>query len=154
MGLLLGGCGDGMPPSAYEHPRDRFFAAVPMAWLNEDFEPCFRTIHGVAGRLADAECYRLTEPRRMRGVAIRGFEAGSFHPGLERRPPPGERTRFRLELDPLLLPAGARTRCADGCAIRLDFVGRRTAVEGHYGHLGSAEHLIVADRVLDAKVLE
>jgi hypothetical protein len=59
-----------------------------------------------------------------------------------------------VELDPHVLPTNVRSRCSEGCAVYLDFVGRRTAVQGNYGHLGLANHIVVVDRVLTANVLD
>ena len=151
---LLGGCYEGTPPTAYKHPRDRFFAAVPLPFLHDDFVPCFRTTGREPARLPPSECYRLTDPRRMRGVAITGFETGAFYPGRTTLPPHGERSAFWLEHEPRLLPADVRDRCLKGCAVYLDFIGRRTAVRGSYGHMGLANHLILVDRVFEAKVVK
>src|SRR5215207_4158232 len=90
--LLLAGCGDGNPPAAYKHSRDQLFAVVPLPTVDADFVPCFRTINGQPGRLIDAECYNFTGPQRMRGVAITGFETGSFYPLRTTLPQNGERS--------------------------------------------------------------
>lgn len=152
--LLLVGCGDGTPPSAYKRPRDKFFAAVPLTFIDEDFVPCFRTTDGQPRRLPDTECYRLTEPRRMRGVAVTGFETGSFYPRRTMLPQQGEQSEFWIELEPRVLPRNARSRCSKGCAVYLDFIGRRTAARGSYGHMGLANHIVVVDRVIGADVLD
>jgi hypothetical protein len=150
LALLLAGCGDGNPPSAYKHSRDQLFAVVPLPMVDGDFVPCFRTINGEPGRLTDAECYNFTDPQRMRGVAVTGFETGSFYPGRATLPQNGEASDIWVEIDPRLLPADARNDCRKGCVLYLDFVGRRTAVAGRYGHLGVSKHQIVVDRVLRA----
>ncbi len=151
---MLVACGDGTPPSAYKHPRDQFFAAVPLPFVNDDFEPCFRTNRGVPGRLADSECYRFAQPQRMRGVAVTGFETRRFYPARTTLPNPEERSEVWIGLEPQLLPQNVRGRCIKGCALYLDFVGRRTAVQGSYGHMGLADHMVVVDRVFRANVLE
>ena len=152
MTLLLGGC-DSTPPSAYNHWRDGFFAVVPLPMIDADFEACFRTIDGEPGRLSDSECYRLMKPERMRGVVITGFETGAFFPERTALPKPGERSDFWVKPDPSLLAADVRSDCSERCALYLEFIGRRTAVEGSYGHMGLAKHIIVVDRVLRASVL-
>lgn len=152
--LLLVGCGNGTPPSAYQHLRDQFFAAVPLAFIDDDFMPCFRSSDGQPARLSDRECYRLAEPQRMRGVAVTGFEAGSFYPALRTLPQQGQRSEFWLELEPRVLPLNVRNRCIQGCAVYLDFIGRRTVARGSYGHMGLATHMVVVDRVFGAKVLD
>ena len=144
----------GSPPAAYEHPRDQVFAAIPLTMIDADFAPCFRTINGRSARLADAACYSFTNAERMRGVSISGFETRSFYPGRSTLPQGGERSGFWMELDPRLLPTDVRSRCREGCALRLDFIGRRTAVQDAYGHMGMAGHIVLVDRVLEATLLE
>jgi len=152
--LVLGGCSEGTPPSAYQHARDRFFATVPLTMFDDDFYPCFRTVDGQPARLSAADCYRLTAPRRMRGVARTGFETGSFYPGRTTLPQADERSDLWIELDPRVLAPDVRRSCAEGCAVYLDFIGRRTAVRGRYGHMGLASHIVIVDRVLSARVLD
>ena len=147
------GC-SGSPPAAYEHPRDQFFAAIPLTIIDADFRPCFRTVDGRPARLADADCYSFTNAERMRGVSISGFETGSFYPGRITLPQRGEQSGFWMDLDPRLLPTDVRSRCGEGYALRLDFIGRRTAVQGAYGPWGMAGHIILVDRVLEATLLE
>ena len=89
----------------------------------------------------------------MRGVAVTGFETGSFYPGGAKLPP-NESSDLWLELDPGILPRNIQNRCSDGCTVYLDLIGRRTAVAGGYGHMGLAKHMIIVDRVLEANVLE
>lgn len=148
--LLLVGCGDGTPPSAYKHPRDQFFAAVPLPFINDEFGPCLRTTDGELRRLPDAECYRLSEPQRLRGVAVTGFETGSFYPGRTTVPHEHDRSDIWIELDRRILPDHLRNGCRRDCAVYLDFVGRRTAVPGSYGHFGVSKHQVIIDRLLHA----
>jgi hypothetical protein len=115
--------------------------------------PCFRTINGQPGRLPDADCYRFSGAQRIRGVAALGFESGSFYAGRTTTPAPAEGSDLWLSLEPNLLSGELRSRCQQGCFLSLDFIGRRTAVEGSYGHMGSAKHLIVIDRLTDVKPL-
>ena len=152
--LLLAGCSDGTPPSAYKHARDRLLATIPLVIFDDDLYPCFRTIDGRPARLPDAECYRLTDAQRLRGVARTGFEAGSFYPGRTTLPQADEQSDLWIELDPSDLAPEVRRSCTQGCAVYLDFIGRRTAVPGSYGHMGSARHLIIVDRVLSARILD
>ena len=115
-GFLLAGCGAGTPPSAYKHPRDQFFAASPLPMIHADFEPCFRTIDGKPGRLPDADCFRFTDPQRMRGVAVRYTESGRFYPGRQTPPPRGARSGFWVEHHPSLPPRPLPSGCSEGCA--------------------------------------
>jgi len=100
------------------------------------------------------DCYRFSEPRRMRGVAITGFETGDFFAGRTTVPKENQSSDIWIEVDPGVLPTNVRDSCRTGCSIYLDFLGRRTAVEGHYGHMGMSKHQIVVDRVLYARLLD
>lgn len=156
--LLLVSCSDYTPPAAYSHAQDKLLAAVPLAILDQDLQPCFRTINGKPGRLSDADCYRFRAPQHMRGVAITGFEAGLFYAGWTRRPPTELQTNLRLQLDPRSLASdpmkAARRKCTGGCTVYLDFIGRQTAVQGSYGHMGLGKNIVIVDRILAAKVLD
>ena len=93
----------------------------------------------------------------MRGVWANGFEEASFYPNLTT--PPGE---MESDLWLEVLQSTPTPKGQEGLFdiqpgktnyILLDFVGRRTSVAGHYGHLGLAKHLIIVDRVVSAKAL-
>lgn len=116
--------------------------------------PCFRTIDGRPGRLPDSDCYRFGERKRFQGVATIGFEAGGFFPGRTTLPTEGEVGNVWLSLERNLLPGAVRSRCEKKCVVALVFIGRRTAIEGSYGHMGLAKHLISVDQILDAKTLD
>ena len=146
--LLASSCSKGPPPSAYKHFRDQVWGVI--SWE----VPCSRTIGGRPDRLPDADCYRFKEPRRLRGVAELGFEADVFYPGRARPPTPDQESDFRVSVEPNLLPATIRSGCEKNCVVALDFIGRRTAVEGGYGHGGLGRHLILVDRIVDLKVLD
>lgn len=148
LAFAISGCSDGTPPSAYKHVRDQLRAVTGLD------VPCFRTIEGEPGRLPDRDCYQFGEPKRMQGVVNSGFESGSFYQQRTAPPSPGDRSDTWLRLEPVMLPNSARRACEDGCVVWLDFVGRQTTVDGSYGHMGLAKHLIVADKIIGAKVLE
>jgi hypothetical protein len=38
--------------------------------------------------------------------------------------------------------------------VRLDFIGRRTAVSGRYGHMGLSVHYVVVDRIISARIAD
>jgi len=158
--LVLVGCSNGTPSAAYNHAWDKLLAAVPLVIFDQDLQPCFRTINGEPSKLPTAECYRFAAPQPMRGLAITGFEAGYFYPGWTHPPPANVRTDFRLQLDDRTLASGpmklARGKCSGrfGCTVYLDFIGRRTAVPGSYGHMGAGKHIVIVDRVIKAKLFD
>lgn len=145
--LAASGCSDGTPPSAYQHLQDRFRAATGL------YGPCFRTIDGQPRRLRDADCFRLREPRRIRGIAVLGFEDGRFFPGRTTMPPEREPSDLWLSIEPDILPQELADRCSDRCNIYVDLIGRRTLVAGRYAHMGAARHMVVVDRIVAARLL-
>jgi len=86
----------------------------------------------------------------------RTFDAttGDFFAGRTTVPKENQSSDIWIEVDPGVLPTNVRDSCRTGCSIYLDFLGRRTAVEGHYGHMGMSKHQIVVDRVLYARLLD
>jgi hypothetical protein len=156
LALLIAACGE-TPPSAYRHSRDQLLAAVPAAVFDQDLHPCFRTVAGEPSRLTDEDCYRFGKPQRRSGVWANGFEEGRFYPNVSAQPSPEARTDFWLEMKPGAIPASQKPQVSLKMKatryVRLDFIGRQTAVPGAYGHMGMAKHLIIVDRVLQAKAL-
>ena len=146
--LITSGCSNRTPPSAYQHVKDQFWAATALR------QPCVRTINRELSLLAIRDCYRFDKPERMRGVAVTGFETGSFYPRRSTLPPTPEQSNLWPELDTAALPRNVQNKCAEGCTVYLEFIGRRTAVEGAYGHAGLSKHIILVDRVLAADVLD
>jgi hypothetical protein len=143
------------PPSAYRHSRDRIIAALGGRVFGQ--QPCFRTINGQEGVLSTELCYRMDPPRRMSGIWAKNFEQSGFYPDLT-APPSGiaADSQIWLEPDGGGLPISTQEQLeasCHGCFLYLDFIGRRTSVAGVYGHMGSARHYVVVDRLIEAKVL-
>lgn len=152
--LLVGGCSDeGPPPSAYLRLQDRI--TVALGWGETT---CYvETDRGFEGFVGTDKCYRMTEPRRMRGVWIDEFEGSRFVPGA-RSVAEAERAEPQIWLDVetkriagLFDPDGPSF---DARAFEVDFVGRRTLVAGQYGHLGGSDHTMIMDRLISARPLK
>jgi hypothetical protein len=91
----------------------------------------------------------------MRGIWSKGYEESAFYPG--RASPPTDSTprpHLWLSAQPGAFSPEQEGKiaaiCAEHCLLHLDFIGRRTSVEGHYGHMGMSKHILVIDRVLKA----
>lgn len=151
LAFLLAGCGTQSPPSAYKHLRDRFFAAFPMQFVEEDFYPCFRTVNGEQIRLGDLDCYTFGKPRQMHGVVHLFFEtSGEFYPDVTQPPLTSLPSTYSMNLNASAATAAKRAGC-DHCYLHVVFIGRQTSVPGRHGHMGSAKHLIVIEKLLEAK---
>jgi hypothetical protein len=92
----------------------------------------------------------------MQGIVDFGFEKANFYPGRTSLPDRAGRPsyiNFNLRQLPGSAAAIAR-RCDAGCVIYLDFIGRQTAVEDRYGHMGLAKHKVIADQILSVRYLD
>jgi hypothetical protein len=158
--LLVAACSDGGPPaSTYRHMEDRLWAASGLGAIF-DHQPCWRTIKGVPENLPVADCYRMLPPQRMRGVWLNEFEGSKFFPGYSTDPGPSLRSTLWLEVDRPAISRitgrnfNWRSKGPQPKLVLLDFIGRRTAISGPYGHMGMSDHYVVVDRILSAQVLD
>jgi len=104
-------------------------------------------------------CVDFLPAERMRGVWISGFERSSFVTGDGTMPDP---RRSNLSGTWLTFASGARPDPAlraemdalRGVAVvSVEFVGRRSRAPGGFGHMGGAEHLVIVDRMISARLL-
>ena len=93
----------------------------------------------------DPDCYEMTSTQRWSGLWARGFEWSNFCPDPAKTCPIyGEPGVSSLRFADGVLPAGERP---DGL-YRIEFVGRRTKVPGHFGHLDQYDHLMIVDKLI------
>jgi hypothetical protein len=103
-------------------------------------------------------CVRLSRPERMQGVWVIAFETSGFVPGPPVMPRYADfawdRTHFHLAPGVALDPAvqAERDRMDMPVAVAVEFIGRRALQPGPFG-MGAASRLVVADRILSARVL-
>lgn len=161
----LCGCSDGneTPLSAYRRPADIFARAVPIVQLF-GIRPCTtREVVGGEVRLVSTpaeQCYKMLPSRRYRGIWLDEFEGSRFFEaapsaeavkiivGRDRlRGPSGEWLSWAGRIDDKVLPR----KSPNSRMMVLDFVGRRTAYPGSYGHFGMSKSYIVVDRLLTAR---
>ena len=99
----------------------------------------------------DPNCFEMTEPRRWSGMYVTGFEWGNFCPDPATDCPIfGEPGVSWLTLSPNANAPDLR----ESGLYRIEFIGRRTKVPGHFGHLNQYEHLMVVDRLLALKLVK
>jgi hypothetical protein len=156
LAYVLGGCSpprEQNPPEVYAAVTDQLLARFPILSLLGDV--CVRGER----RLEDERCYRFGEPRRWSGIIVHSdYFENSFYPGragLMANPP--QNVRFAVVGAPL------KRRCQSPLcrpwdddllttrrkpmAFYVEFIGRRTAVQGTYGHMGIFGHKIIVDRL-------
>lgn len=102
-----------------------------------------------AWRPDDPECFEMMPAQRWRGLYKVGFEWANFCPE-----PAGSCAAFFMHGENWTVWAkGADPRSSgrlDGL-YQIEFVGRRTKVAGHFGHLGQYPHMILIDKLISIK---
>lgn len=96
-------------------------------------------------------CFEMQPRRRWTGVWNKGWEWTSFCEGSGTDCPiASERGAIWLTFADGAHP---RWEPKDGLH-RIEFVGRRSAAPGHFGHLGQYDHLMVVDRLISTALLK
>ena len=153
--LVLTGCRQGpdTTPAAYARLSDRMRATL--SWFPWVDDICVRSER----RVPDEHCFRFDPPRRWSGVLVHEDYAGNrFYPGLTSYASLEPRSRaftFSVSNAPLRrICTEAMCQPHDGeepepnKQYYVEFIGRRTKVEGPYGHMSMFGHLILIDRML------
>lgn len=163
---LLAACGEqGPPPALNDMQMQELRTASPgmkEACLEEFRKKGFESAD--IPREVDA-CFEMQPPRRWKGLWRNEFEGSQFCPapaqdcGRRFMSPPSKRGE---RMEPLVwlsfkapepVEADFR-RTMPGGLYSVDFIGRRTAVKGYYGHMGTSEHEVVVDRLISIKEIE
>lgn len=126
--------------------------------------PCTYHISTEAiGGLATDQCYKMEKPRRFRGIWIDEFEGQAFIPEGTKAPEwpriysrsPGWRKQLdRAQAATIWLDVERVKLGHDfsgGRKMLIDFIGRKTAYQGSYGHMGMSGNEIIVDRVISLK---
>lgn len=164
--VILGGAGllylvavnaaNDPPAYAYRGWKNQLWIALGLQGF---WHPCYRRVEDeqrvVFHGLPTDRCYRMTPPRRMRGVWIDEFEGSQFVPGArdasQARPGLGG---IWLDVETNEIPGLFRSSEGGLRAYRIDFIGRQTAVAGRYGHLSASDHTIIVDRLISARSMD
>jgi hypothetical protein len=96
------------------------------------------------------ECYRMLPRQRYRGVWVNEFEGSRFYPGQSNVHAARDEARIWLDVERVSLGDLE----ANGQAYLLEIEGRRTMLPGPFGHMGSADHELIVDRVISAAPIQ
>lgn len=92
------------------------------------------------------ECFQMMSPRRWRGLWRDDFEGQHFCPS------PAQVCSYENEGEKIWITFknGIRPtkRSATGKVFSIDFVGRRTLLPGHHGHMGVSPYEIVVEKII------
>lgn len=94
------------------------------------------------------ECFRMTPAKRWTGLWNAGWEWSNFCPApAEHCPIAADHGDIWLEFKP---GAHEGPELRDGL-YAIEFIGRRTAQSGSFGHLNQYDHLMAVDRVISIR---
>ena len=147
---LLSGCSY-EPLAAYADVRDQVQAATGIPLFGRG--PCFRAMHDdkfESKKSLTEICFALTPPQRWHGLWRNDFEGSRFcvAPAAScANDTPGDWVwlGYSFGLQPGVAPGGL---------YEVDFIGRKTTVRGHYGHMGGSDYEMIADRMFSMRQIE
>ncbi|QIG79014.1 hypothetical protein [Stakelama tenebrarum] len=161
VGAILGGCSapGGNPPSAFRRTTDQIYVALGLSQIFG--HPCYHKVEAEAGDYSEFigkdACYRFDPPRHFEGIWRDEFEASRFFPNLDHLPAPEEDSGIWLSVDSVWnkLPPAVNEAAEKGVTTnyRIAFIGRKTSVPGHYGHMGASREDIVVHRIIEIEPL-
>ena len=98
------------------------------------------------------DCFAMTEPTRWTGLWRNQFEGSQFCPSPARKcPEDASSDDIWLQFDERLPQSKMEP---SGGLYAVDFIGRRTAQKGFFGHFGMSEHEMIVDRVISIREVE
>jgi hypothetical protein len=130
---------DANDPRVYAGVADRWRASFP-GLLGK---PC----DGVSER----QCYRVDQPRRMRGLWQRGLEITSFIDRDELRPATAKEAEVLVACLDSAQAEDPNAPPVTSGAYDVEFIGRKTLYPGHYGHVGACRSEIFVDRFVSLR---
>jgi hypothetical protein len=138
--------GSSEPADSYRRWSDRAIARLSLErfgiWPCPPREKVEFGAKVFVGRPTD-ECFRMQPQQRWRGLWRNEFEGSRFCPA------PAKQCEFDTPGDIIWLDAErVRKTEPDGALYAVDLLGRRTSVEGHYGHMGGSDHELIVDRFI------
>jgi hypothetical protein len=159
----LAGCDRNAPPiAAYNNPIDGYARILPLDVFGIYSCAKANTARGetfIEGIPFD-QCYKMLPAKRMRGIWLNEFEGSRFFEGMTHRDQ--VKAALRDKRAAKLWPFGEwlgwgkarepETRPRSQMVL-IDFVGRRTAFPGRYGHMGGSSSGVLVDKVLSTKVI-
>lgn len=152
----LAGCSE-QPVSAYRDVRDQVEAAVLLPIFG--YGPCRRAATDNSykpGKSFTELCYRLEPQKRWTGLWWNEFEGSRFctAPATDCPvPEPGEDVWLDQQHAIGIPRRKAKLPALPEGLYAIDFIGRKTAVKGRYGHFGVSDHSLIVDRVISLKMI-
>lgn len=149
---------------AYSHTADALAAVFPLGVFG--IYPCAHRQKesgiDVIVSIPDDQCFKMLPATRFRGIWLDEFEGSSFFENARNA------DEVKTKLRGILADRGGSewlgwskegesiplARSSRGYRlIAIDFIGRRTAYSGKYGHLGGWKSEVLVDRVITARTI-
>ena len=148
--MAVAGLKDRLPPEAYLDPVDREIALTGKGVKGRPY-PCARetTELGipVVQSIATDHCVKMQPAQTWRGLWFNEFEGSRFCPT------PAKTCAFESPGERIWLTNGPRS-AHRRAVYAVEFLGRRTAFKGPYGHFGMSDYEIIVDQVLSLALIE
>jgi hypothetical protein len=157
LAVLISGCGERTSANAYRDWRDRVAASVGVPLFG--WGPCGRALRDdkfEPDKSIFEICYRLTQPQRWHGSWRNDFEGSRFCPAPATQcshDTPGEKISLQYSFG-ITDTSPSEWKVPPGGLYEVEFIGRRTAVKGHYGHMGASDHAMIVDRMISVREVE
>ncbi len=157
--FTLQGCLDRQEnAAAYKNPLDMLRVALGLARVGTPV--CYRQerLGGVPvyAFIGYDACYRFSSPQHLHGVWLVDEEYSVFLEDRKVAPSvlPMDRDLPWFRLPPQPLPGKGMTKTAPmPQAFAVDLIGRKSLYSGHYGQMGFATHIILADKIIAIQTL-
>ena len=99
------------------------------------------------------QCYKFDKPRRWKGLWRKQFEGSIFCPAGSPCPDDQSAVENEIWLE-FASEHSVPNEVKSGGVYEVEFIGRRSIGEGHFGHLGMSRNDIIVDRLISTKLLE
>jgi hypothetical protein len=148
---MTGGCERArqMTPKFSDHQMREMRAGMP--GMKEECLNIIRWEGLEALSEGTGECFEMTKPAHWRGLWRDDFEGSRFCPSPATKcvnDAAGEWIWLTIQ-QPQNAP-----ELGSGALYEIDFVGRRTAQKGEFGHMGAGDYEMIVDRLNSIKMLE
>lgn len=160
--LALNAC-DQRTPSlvAYRHLSDALASVLPLDVFG--IYPCASRrkeggVEVIVGVPVD-QCFKMLPAKRFRGIWLDQFEGSVFIDGARDMGTAKAELRRRLAVPAAHMEwlgwddtyrAAHFPPSPNARVVAIDFIGRRTAYPGRYGHMGMSSSEVVVDRIISA----
>ena len=100
-----------------------------------------------------SDCYEMLPDQRWSGLWDSGWEWSIFCPSPAKTCSTSE-SNGGIALEFAKNNPAPSAALSNGTLFRVEFIGRRTKMAGHYDHLGQYKHVVVVNRMISIKRID